>query len=187
MNQKKIIIHRNDILFDILDEIKEIFNYELIKVNEKNFQKLKLTLSSDYLIISNSEIKNYKNFLYLDNSPIKIDKLIQLINIKFLKEKFNSQSDLIIKSYKLNLNSRIMIKGEQSLSLTEREINLILFLKKAALAVKIDQLQKDVWGHTSKLETHTVETHVYRLRKKIKEKFNDENFIVSSKEGYFIN
>ena len=187
MNQKKIIIHRNDILFDILYEIKEIFNYELIKADEKNFQKLKLTLSSDYIIISNSEIKGYKNFLYLDNSPIKIDKLIQLINIKFLKEKFNSQSDLIIKSYKLNLNSRIMIKGGQSLNLTEREINLILFLKKATLAVKIDQLQKDVWGHTSKLETHTVETHIYRLRKKIKEKFNDENFIVSSKEGYFIN
>ena len=187
MNQKKIIIHRNDILFDILYEIKEIFNYELIKVNEKNFQKLKLTLSSDYIIISNSEIKGYKNFLYLDNSPIKIDKLVQLINIKFLKEKFNSQSDLIIKSYKLNLNSRKMIKGDQSLNLTEREINLILFLKKATLAVKIDQLQKDVWGHTSKLETHTVETHIYRLRKKIKEKFNDENFIVSSKEGYFIN
>ncbi len=186
MNFKKIIIYRNDVLFDILDEIKEIFNYDLIKVDEKNFQKFETVLSSNFVIISNLEIKGYKNILQLDKLPIKIDKLIQLINLKFLKDKFNSQSDLIIKPYNLNLNSRIMTKGDKFINLTEREINLILYLKKNPLAVKIDKLQKDVWGHTSKLETHTVETHIYRLRKKIKEKFNDENFIKSSKEGYFI-
>ncbi len=73
------------------------------------------------------------------------------------------------------------------MDLTEREINLIIYLNNSAKPVKIDALQKEVWGHGSKLETHTVETHIYRLRKKIKEKFNDENFIVSFKEGYKIN
>ena len=186
MNFKKIIIYRNDVLFDILDEIKEILNYELTKVNEKNFKKFEEASSSDFIIISDIEIKKYKNFIHMDNYPIKIDKLIQLINLKFLKDKFNSQSDLVIKFYKLNLNSRIMAKGDKFINLTEREINLILFLKKAAFAVKIDKLQKDVWGHNSKLETHTVETHIYRLRKKISTKFNDENFIESSKQGYSI-
>ena len=187
MNFKKIIIYRNDVLFGILDEIKEILNYDLIKVNEKNFKKFEADSLSDFVIVSDTEIKKYKNLLHISNYPIKIDKLIQLINLKFLKNKFNSQSDLAIKSYKLNLNSRIMAKGDKFIDLTEREINLILFLKKATLAVKIDKLQKDVWGHISKLETHTVETHIYRLRKKIKEKFDDENFIISSKEGYSIN
>ena len=187
MNFKKIIIYRNDDLFDILYEIREILNYDLVKINEKNFKDLETAASGDFLIISNFEIIGYKNLLHIENFPIKIDKLIQLINLKFLKDKFSSQSDLIIKSYKLNLNSRIMTRGDKLINLTEREINLILFLNKTTSAVKIDKLQKDVWGHTSKLETHTVETHIYRLRKKIKEKFNDENFIISSREGYFIN
>ena len=60
-------------------------------------------------------------------------------------------------------------------------------MKKAKGSVKINELQKEVWDYGSKLETHTVETHIYRLRKKIKEKFNDDKFIISSKEGYTIN
>ena len=80
-----------------------------------------------------------------------------------------------------------MIKDKKSIDLTEREINLIIFLKKISKPVKIDKIQKEVWEYGADLETHTVETHIYRLRKKIKEKFNDENFIVSSKKGYSLN
>ena len=79
-----------------------------------------------------------------------------------------------------------MIKNDIVISLTEMEINLILFLKKSNKPVKIDELQKKVWEYNSDLETHTVETHIYRLRKKIKEKFKDENFILSLKDGYKI-
>ncbi|MBD1159619.1 helix-turn-helix domain-containing protein, partial [Pelagibacterales bacterium SAG-MED19] len=75
---------------------------------------------------------------------------------------------------------------DQFTDLTEREINLIIFLKKSKLPVNINELQKKVWKYGSDLDTHTVETHIYRLRKKIKEKFNDEKFILSSKKGYFI-
>ena len=66
-------------------------------------------------------------------------------------------------------------------------MNLILFLKQSPTSVKIDKLEKEVWDYGSELETHTVETHIYRLRKKIKEKFNDEKFILSTKSGYLIN
>ena len=62
-----------------------------------------------------------------------------------------------------------------------------MFLKNAEKPVNIDQLQRKVWEYGTDLETHTVETHIYRLRKKIKEKFEDENFIVSLKDGYTIN
>jgi len=64
---------------------------------------------------------------------------------------------------------------------------LILYLKNSSLPVNINKLEKDVWNYESELETHTVETHIYRLRKKIKDKFNDDNFILSSKNGYKIN
>ena len=80
-----------------------------------------------------------------------------------------------------------MIYKNLSISLTEREMNLILFLDNASKPVKISELEKQVWEHGSELETHTVETHIYRLRKKIKEKFKDNNFIISSKKGYLIN
>ena len=79
-----------------------------------------------------------------------------------------------------------MAKGDKVIDLTEREINLIIFLSKKKGASKIDELQKEVWDYNSELETHTVETHIYRLRKKIKDKFGDENFITSSKKGYSV-
>ncbi len=87
----------------------------------------------------------------------------------------------------MNLNSRQISKESVKLNLTEREGNLIIFLNKSSSPVSVDRLQKEVWEYGSDLETHTVETHIYRLRKKIKEKFKDDNFIISSKEGYIIN
>ena len=105
MNLKKIIIYEFEILFNILEEIKEKLNLDLIKVDNQSFNNQIKTMSSQYLIISKSELNGYKNHLALNNFPIKIEKLIQLINLKFLKDTFNSQSDISIGFYKLNLNS----------------------------------------------------------------------------------
>ena len=123
----------------------------------------------------------------LPNLPIRINKIIELINVQFLKNKFNLQSNINIGSYILNLNSRKIIKNNINLDLTEREINLIVYLNKSKLPVKIEELQKEVWRYSYELETHTVETHIYRLRKKIKDKFGDDQFILSLKDGYKIN
>ena len=187
MNSKKIIIYDYNILFNILSEISEYFNFEFIKANQYNFEKVKKENGTDFLIISKVKNDNFINNLIIDELPIKITKLVQIINLKFLKYKFNLQSEIMISSYNLDLNSRIISKNQIKLDLTEREINLIIFLKKSVGPVRIDTLQKEVWGHESKLETHTVETHIYRLRKKIKEKFDDVNFIISLKDGYKIN
>ena len=80
----------------------------------------------------------------------------------------------------------VIFNEKNNLNLTEREANIVIFLYTSKKPVKISQLQTEVWGHNSKLETHTVETHIYRLRKKINNIFNDENFIKSSKDGYSI-
>jgi hypothetical protein len=187
MNLKKIIIYENEILFNILSEIKDNLNYDLINIGELNFEKSKKFLNEDYLVITKENNDNFKNQITIDRIPIKITKLIELINLKLLKEKFNSQSHVTIGAYKLNLNSREISKDKINIDLTEREINLILFLKKSKAAVKIDELEKKVWDYESDLETHTVETHIYRLRKKIKDNFGDEKFILSLKKGYLIN
>ena len=85
------------------------------------------------------------------------------------------------------MNSRELKYDKLSLKLTEKECDLITYLHKSTKPISVENLQLDVWGHQSKLETHTVETHIYRLRKKILDTFEDENFIISEKNGYKIN
>ena len=86
----------------------------------------------------------------------------------------------------MNFNKRVISIQNKELKLTEREIDIILFLKDQNIPQSITTLQNKVWGYSFDLETHTVETHIYRLRKKIKDKFNDEKFIVSEDLGYKI-
>tara|TARA_B100000886_G_C20339380_1_gene455968 strand:+ start:75 stop:638 length:564 start_codon:yes stop_codon:yes gene_type:complete len=187
MNHKKLIIYEYDSLFNILNEIKENLNFELVRAQENDFQNIVSNLNSDFLIVSKKNLEKINNQIILKDLPIKMSKIIELINIQFLKNKFNLQSNINIGSYNLNLNSRKIIKNDIDLDLTERETNIIIYLNKSKIPVKIDELQKEVWGYGSELETHTVETHIYRLRKKMKEKFRDENFILSLKNGYKIN
>ena len=73
-----------------------------------------------------------------------------------------------------------------NLKLTEKEINIIKFLSKSNKPVSVNELQNKVWSYQSDIETHTVETHIYRLRKKILKTFNDNKFIISKKNGYQI-
>ena len=187
MNSKKIIIFDYDVLFNILDEIKENFNFDIINCNQKNLNTILYKLEKNFLIISRKKKENFKNNLIIKNNPLSINKLIELININFLKIQFNFQAEISIGNYKLDLNSREISKNKSILDLTERETNLIMFLKNSSKPVKINELQKEVWGYGSELETHTVETHIYRLRKKIKDKFDDNNFIISLPGGYKIN
>ncbi len=187
MNSKKLIIYEYVILFNILNEISEVLNFDLIIADKNNFHDIKKTITKDFLVLSDDQNLDSSNLLILKDLPMQIKKLIELINIEFLKKKFDLQSDLNIGSYNLNLNSRQISQKGIKLNLTEREANLIIFLHKSKLPVSIEKLQKEVWEYGSELETHTVETHIYRLRKKFNETFKDNNFIISSKEGYKIN
>ena len=185
MNKQNLIIYDFDELFSILNEIKKDLNFNLIKVSKREFSDLDLQLNS-YLVVSKKENLNVQNQIFFKNLPLKISKIIETININFLKIKFNQQSDIDLGNYKLNLNSRKMFDKDKELSLTEKEADIIIFLKNSKNPVSIDELQTHVWGHSSKLETHTVETHIYRLRKKISNKFNNSDFIKSTKLGYNI-
>ena len=184
-------------LYSILKEIKNNLTYKIFNyINENEFLK---SLNSNSLDLANSLVivksintklidnkKLDKRIIYaFENLPIEIDKLLELINVQLIKQKYNYQSKINIKNYIINLNSRTIIKNNKSLKLTEKEINIILFLNNKK-PQKINVLQNKVWGYSSELETHTVETHVYRLRKKIKDMFDDDNFILSHDDGYLI-
>ena len=189
MNLKKIIVFDFKVMFDILEEIKDYLNFKLDYADKNNLESKIKESNSNLLVISKKRISNLENTIniVLEKTPMRINKLIQTINLHFLKNNFARQSEKRIGFYKLNLNSREIIKDKLKLSLTERETNMILFLSDSKSPVKINELEREVWNYESKLETHTVETHIYRLRKKIRDTFNDDNFIISFKNGYKIN
>ena len=186
MNKQNLIIYDFIELFSILNEIKNNLNFDLLNVSKKEFDDLKFDDLNNFLIISKKKVPNLNNQIVLNNYPLKISKIIETININFLKNRFIEQSEIDLGFYKLNLNSRKIFNDKNELNLTEKEANIIIFLKKSEKPVSIDELQTEVWGHSSKLDTHTVETHIYRLRKKISNKFKNDNFIHSTKSGYII-
>ena len=180
----KTLIVTNKTLYDILNEIGTIINLKIVNGADKD---LNFSEFDNYLLISLGKKLNKKNELFILDYPIKIKKLIEIANINFLKINYNLKSKINVGKYELNLNSRVLKLENNSLDLTEMEANIIIFLKNSDEPTNIKKLQEKVWGHVPDLETHTVETHIYRLRKKIKEKFKDEYFINSTKNGYKIN
>jgi len=181
------------VLYNVLFEVKDFFNFEVVNYENENIflEKIKKENSiKNYTIVTktflNNKNINQKSIIYLDNKPITFISLIDKINTNLLKQRFSFQSNINIKSYILNLNSRVISINENELKLTEREIEIILFLNDKKKPQNINILQKEVWSYAADLETHTVETHIYRLRKKISDKFKDNDFILSSKEGYSI-
>ena len=167
-------------------EIDVDLNLNILQVLNDDELKEKTKNLDNYVVISNTK-QNFSNQLIIENYPINIFKFIEKLNLFFLKNKFNEQSKIIIKNYLLDLNSREIKLDNKNLKLTEKEVQTILYLSKAKKPSNINELQNKVWGYHSKLETHTVETHIYRLRKKFLNTFNDKNFILSYKDGYKIN
>ena len=187
MNFQKLIIYDFTELFKILDEIKKDLKYETIEISKENLSNLLLINKEDHLVIVKKLVKNVNNQVLINSLPIKLSKLIEMVNIEFLKKNFHTQSELKIQKYILDINSRELILNDKKIKLTEKECNIIVYISHSSKPVSIEDLQINVWGHHSDLETHTVETHIYRLRKKILDSFQNKNFIISDKNGYVIN
>ena len=186
MSGQNLIIYKFTSLFHILEELSLDLNFNIIQIESENLLNEKTKNLKNCLIISSKKNLNIRNQVILDIIPININKLIEKINIEFLKLQFNKQSQLKINDYIIDLNSREMIFNNERLKLTEKETNTITYLLKVNKPVSVDELQENVWSYQSDMETHTVETHIYRLRKKILNSFNDKDFIISKKNGYQI-
>ena len=193
MSDQNIFIINSQSLYDILVEVKNLFNFKIFKINEEDINKNTFKDYDNYVILTNNIESLKKNpnidvskILFLNEIPITLSKLIEKINIFTLKESYQSQSEKVIKDYSLNLNDRTILRDKKRTKLTEKELQLILFLDKKNSPQNITTLQNEIWGYKESLETHTVETHIYRLRKKIEKDFDDKNFIKSNKEGYYL-
>ncbi len=186
MSNQNLIIYRFSSFYHILKEIEHELNFKIIEAkNEKNLDDL-LSNLQNYLIVTSKKVSTKDEYIILEKLPIKITKLVENLNIKFLKNKFVNQSKVLIKNYSIDLNSREISSNEIKLKLTEKEINTIIYLSNKKKPISIQELQTKVWGYQLGMETHTVETHIYRLRKKISKTFKDENLLSSKKNGYQI-
>jgi hypothetical protein len=196
MLKKKIYIIELKNLYKILDEIKEIFDFDLVYQKNLNFKDIELNnlikntvvlfiCSKKFQLKLEKKITTQK-IISLDIFPIFLKDLLEKISIFFLRFNYKIQSNIFIKNYILDLNSRLIKKNEIYLRLTEREVEMILFIFKNKGSVSIKYLQEKIWKQKKNLETHTVETHIYRLRKKFNKVFKDSHFISSNKKGYFI-
>lgn len=183
-------------LYKILKELKEYLDFNLTYVSNSDLidqlKKNQMDIKSTVYLVSDQFQKEFQKLeifgqtLFLTKDLMSIKVLIEKINISFLKLNYNFQSNIIIKNYKLNINSKLIINDKSSIKLTEKEVKMILYLFNSDKPVFAKELQKKIWNQKENLETHTVETHIYRLRKKFLDVFKDVNFIISDKLGYFI-
>ena len=192
-----------------LDELKEHLNFKLIIINDNFEQQLSngydvLFIHEDCLknnnikkklleqnnkikiLVSSSIKKNIDNFTDVLILPTKIEDINKIIEDTVSKKNFNINSSIKIKDYVLDKNAKKLTKDHLHILLTEKEIQLLeLFLINPKSVSKSEILGK-VWKYSVDADTHTVETHIYRLRKKIKTKFSDDSFILNDKKGYML-
>ena len=187
MLAQNLIIYKFSKLYHILEEINSELNFNILFADSENILNDTIKNLNNYLIITDKKYSNIGNQFILNDTPVNITKFVEKINIEFLKIQFNSQSEVKVNNYIIDLNSREMSAKNIKLKLTEKEINTIIFLSKSNKPVSVNELQEKVWSYQFDIETHTVETHIYRLRKKISNTFDDNKFIISKKNGYEVN
>ena len=199
MHQLKVLILGPKSFSTTLNELKSFLKFYCVK--EKNsfdfdvilFHEEALSIKEDNKIISNSHSlkifasnkknssNNFDAFLELPSSLKEINATVENVAAKKI---FSKNSSIEIKKYLLNKNEKKLSKNENEIILTEKEIQLLELLLNNKNPISKNKILSSVWNYSADADTHTVETHIYRLRKKIHDKFSDENFIVSAKDGY---
>ncbi len=195
VNQKLYIINLSN-FYNIISELQDHIGYEVFKFDNKEifydkYDSKSISIENSILIVHEKDFNSFVKNINEDQiikfkAPVNIFTFIENLNVKFIQKKYQDQSNINIKDFLLDINSRELKKGKSSLKLTERETDMILFLNNSKIPLNVETLEKEIWQHSSELETHTVETHIYRLRKKIKAEFGNDELIKSNKDGYTI-
>jgi len=159
----------------ICHEEKE-FDVKQDNLNNKSILKI---LASK----NKSKASNYDGFL---NLPTSLNEINSIVEQTISKKIFSKNSSILIKDYLLNKNEKKLIKDKNFIILTEKEIQLLDLFLVQNKPISKNKILSLVWNYSSEADTHTVETHIYRLRKKINDKFSDLKFILNNKEGYYL-
>ena len=197
LKEKEDIIKMNILFFENLSDyfknIKDNIINNIVVTRLSNFESIEQSsfkIDNPVFYLTNkknninikTKLQKYELIYY----PFNLKNFIEKINLAYSKSKFIINSKVKLLNYTINLNTKEIIDGRNKLKLTEREKNFLLFLKNSKKPQTINNILKSVWGYAKGIETHTVETHVHRLRKKFLDSFNDNNFIKNNKKGYYI-
>ena len=201
MHKLNVLIFGPSSFVSTLDELKPFLKFNSLS-NELNNDH-------DVILIHNEALKdkNKKNFIESSNNikiiaskkkdllsyydaylelPANLKEINAVVENVSAKSKFSKNSSIEIKNYLLNKNEKKLYKQNDFIILTEKEIQLLEILLENKDPISKDNILSSVWNYSAEADTHTVETHIYRLRKKINEKFNDEKFILNNKQGYYL-
>ena len=200
MHKLNVRILGSSLFVSTLNELKNFLKFNPLLDNSDNkphiilfhIDSLQDKKIKDY-IDSSSSIKiclgTNKHFSNNFDSSLELPATLKEINAVVentaAKKRFNKNSSIEIKSYLLNKNKKKLSKLDQSIILTEKEIQLLELFLKNKKPISKDNILSSIWNYSSDADTHTVETHIYRLRKKISDKFMDDKFILNNKEGYY--
>ena len=212
MSNLTISIFGNKIFLEIVNEIKlfskfNINHYEdldlcvkdaekqnllvIFFVNQKvkSFFDNNMTYNFPSILITESSIPNSmfsKELVEILNMPFTIIEFEKKVISLIAKNEFKRNSLIQLNDYTIDKNERKIKKNDSELQLSEKEINFLILFSKTKQPISKNLVLKNVWNYSEETETHTVETHIHRLRKKILEKFGDKNFIKNNKKGYYI-
>ena len=207
MHKLNVLILGSDIFKNTLNELKPYLKFNILEIkndlNKDIIHKDQLVLcDNDYLRDKNNYdiVKKYKCIKILATTnkrenelfnaiihlPTNLKEINKTIETSVAKKQFIENSSITIKSFSLDKNEKKLSKNGVSLILTEKEIQLLELLINNTQPISKNEILSKVWNYSTDADTHTVETHIYRLRKKISEKFSDEDIIHNNKEGYFI-
>ncbi len=136
------------------------------------------------ILATNKNEKISKIFDGVINLPTSVKEINKIVETSVVKKQFLINSSIKIKGYSLDKNEKKLVKNNISVILTEKEIQLLELFLYNKTPISKNKILSMVWNYSSDADTHTVETHIYRLRKKIHRKFSDDHFILNNKEGY---
>ena len=178
------------ILIDKLKE-EELKDYDILILHQdclkiESVKKILQESQQIKILVSNNTVKQKDYFNDVIPLPLKLSELNSIVENLVAKKNFNKNSSILLKEYKLNKNEKRLVKDKNYISLTEKEIQLLELLLLNKKPISKNKILEEVWKYSTSADTHTVETHIYRLRKKIKTKFKDENFILNNKSGYLL-
>jgi DNA-binding response OmpR family regulator len=178
----KNLKYNNQDLFVRIVVVEKLQLAEVKKYFLENIPTIFLLSNKDYLKKNKLNLMEFHVALFM---PIELLSFREILNILITKYKFFKKSKIIINGYEIDSNQRVIMKKGIKAKLTEKELNLILILVKNN-GLKKSFLLKNIWNHSSDLETHAFETHLHRLRKKMNKFFNDSKFIIEKNSLYYL-
>ena len=184
LNELKIHLKFNPLIDGLNDNpIAILFHVDALQdINQKNYID-----SKDIIKICVGKKNNLKDIFDANlELPATLNEINTLIENTIAKKRFNKNSSIAIKDYLLDKNEKKLSKSNDFIILTEKEVQLLELFLNSKKPLSKDYILSSVWNYSSDADTHTVETHIYRLRKKIAEKFVDQNFILNNKNGYYL-